>query len=119
MKLINDFFHVVSSDDKGDSFTLNPSHEIYRAHFPGNPVTPGVCLIEVVTELMQERTKQPLRLAEVKNIKFLSPVIPQEGVVLRVTYDEITEDAGTTHAKGSITDPTGTTTYTKFSLLFS
>ena len=47
MRLINDLFEVVSTKQGEDNYQcqvkFNPEHRIYKAHFPGNPVTPGVC----------------------------------------------------------------------------
>ncbi len=55
---------------------LNPNHPIYQAHFPGNPVTPGVCLMQMATELLQSHLCQPLQLIAAANIKFRQPVRP-------------------------------------------
>ena len=52
MKLIGDFFHIVSTKHSEAELVwqvqLNADHYIYRAHFPGNPITPGVCLVQMV-----------------------------------------------------------------------
>ena len=31
-------------------YTFRPDHDFYRGHFPGNPVTPGVILIEAMAQ---------------------------------------------------------------------
>ena len=28
---------------------LNPAHDVFKGHFPNNPVTPGVCMLQVDT----------------------------------------------------------------------
>jgi 3-hydroxyacyl-[acyl-carrier-protein] dehydratase len=55
---------------------LNPLHEIYRGHFKGNPVTPGVCQIQIIKEMICEIINQELLLKEAKNIKFLNVLSP-------------------------------------------
>ena len=54
MKLIDDFYKIVLLEKNDDSFSckvsLNANHGLYRVHFPGNPVTPGVCLIQMASE---------------------------------------------------------------------
>ena len=53
MILLNDFFQIVESgvDPKSGQLIfkvrLNASHVIYKAHFPGMPITPGVCIIQM------------------------------------------------------------------------
>ena len=44
-------------EDKGQEvkIRLNPDHEIYRAHFPGNPITPGVCIVQIISEVLGEQ----------------------------------------------------------------
>ena len=34
----------------GFNVILNPDHLIYKAHFPGQPVTPGVCILQMIQE---------------------------------------------------------------------
>jgi 3-hydroxyacyl-[acyl-carrier-protein] dehydratase len=36
--------HIVAS------YTFRPDHDFYRGHFPGNPITPGVILIESMAQ---------------------------------------------------------------------
>lgn len=36
--------HIVAST------TFRPDHDFYRGHFPGNPITPGVILIEAMAQ---------------------------------------------------------------------
>jgi len=57
---------------------LNGSHPIFGGHFPGNPVVPGVCQVQMVRELVEKAIGHPLRLAVSDNIKFLSMINPQQ-----------------------------------------
>lgn len=49
---------------------------IYKAHFPNSPITPGACLIQAVCDLMESQLRRKLLLREIKNVKFLSVIIP-------------------------------------------
>jgi 3-hydroxyacyl-[acyl-carrier-protein] dehydratase len=31
-------------------YTFSPDHDFYRGHFPGNPITPGVILVETMAQ---------------------------------------------------------------------
>ena len=56
--MLNSTFYTIRkrTDTEGGvdyRVSLNASHIIYEAHFPGNPVTPGVCIIQIVKELVE------------------------------------------------------------------
>ena len=80
MKLKDDFFCVKTSCTTTTGFDyiigLNPEHFIYKAHFPDNPITPGVCIVQITKELTEEILQFPLFLSMVKNIKFTQVINP-------------------------------------------
>ena len=93
MILKNALYRIVSSDVDTKSFCveLMPDHVIYRAHFPDNPITPGVCIIQMATELLQEFETCEWTLHSVSNAKFLVAINPLE--IQRLTYTfKITPD---------------------------
>ena len=76
-------YEIVSSDAAGATLRLLPDSPVYQGHFPGYPITPGVCLVQMAMDLIEEMAGRKVRLAAAKNIKFTSPVIPGEGTELR------------------------------------
>lgn len=80
MKLNGDFFEVLNQDSLEMGFQcqvrLNAEHTIYQAHFPGNPITPGVCLLQMATELLEQHYGERLELHTADAIKFRKPVTP-------------------------------------------
>jgi 3-hydroxyacyl-[acyl-carrier-protein] dehydratase len=56
--------------------TLNADDFIYKAHFPGRPITPGVCIIQILQELVEIHCEKQLKLRSAKNIKFLNILDP-------------------------------------------
>ncbi len=86
MKLKNSLYKITATQVEERSFDLelNAGHEIYKAHFPGKPITPGVCLVQIAQELLEELTGKQLEITAVKNVKFLAVVSPVE--TPRVTY---------------------------------
>lgn len=42
---------AVDDDSIVAAYTFRPDHDFYRGHFPGNPVTPGVILIEAMAQV--------------------------------------------------------------------
>ena len=79
MKL-DDFYQIkeIQHTGNGVTFTVhfNANHFIYAAHFPGNPITPGVCITQIVKELTEELVQAPLFLKIVKNLKFTQVINP-------------------------------------------
>ena len=50
--LKNDFFTFTALQLEGDMVTtnieLNAAHSIFKGHFPGQPIVPGVCMMQMV-----------------------------------------------------------------------
>ena len=80
MRLKDDFYNIVSLEtfDNGlkCKVCLNPRHQIYQAHFPGTPITPGVCLLQMVTEILKLHLGQDLELKSAIDIRFRQTVTP-------------------------------------------
>lgn len=92
MILLDSLYSILPADDRtmflpddGSavySVLLNPEHAIYGAHFPGNPITPGVCLVQMAVELLSCHLNKSLVLKNMVNTKFLKPVSPKDGFLL-------------------------------------
>ncbi len=66
---------------------LNEDHEIFKGHFPGNPVMPGVCMIQLIKELTETAVKKDLFLTVSSNIKFMAIINPVNNPDLIVAID--------------------------------
>lgn len=58
------------------TIALNADHVIYAAHFPGNPITPGVVEIELVKKVLEQHMNRPLRLVSIARCNFLTILNP-------------------------------------------
>ena len=88
-------YDMIQADASGATLRLLPDSPVYQGHFPGYPITPGVCLVQIALELIDEmadqvghdggkdRTGRSVRLVAAKNIKFVAPVFPSDGTELR------------------------------------
>ena len=78
MVLKDNLYRIKSVGSEGEPFVieLNPDCEIYRMHFPGHPITPGVCIIDIVTELLRLYSSKELELKTVSNAKFVTVINP-------------------------------------------
>ena len=56
-----------------------PSNFIgFKGHFPDNPILPGICIVEALLVKLMIWQERPVRLKEMRNIKFFSPVRPDQ-----------------------------------------
>ncbi|MBD8083587.1 3-hydroxyacyl-ACP dehydratase [Chryseobacterium caseinilyticum] len=90
--ILTDFYTLESSEKlENGSFsaniTLNKDHNIFNGHFPGNPVTPGVCMMQIVKELTEEFTGKKLFLKSASNVKFMAIINPFETPDLTMQLD--------------------------------
>ena len=78
--LLNQLYNIQekTQTDNGLMVTilLNPEHFVYKAHFPDNPITPGVCILQIGKEIMSEHFNLNLVMPVVKNVKFLQVLNP-------------------------------------------
>lgn len=95
---------------------LNPDHVIYQAHFPGEPITPGVCIVQMGKELLEELLGMSLEVARVKNVKFLSVISPKENASVNYAFRKVERAADGKEVKAQIVVTSGEETKAKISL---
>ena len=82
-------YSIISKEitDEGGVFRLrlNPECIIYKAHFPEQPITPGVCITQIAVELAEIIVGHSLQMTGIKNVKFLSILTP--ATQTEVTYN--------------------------------
>jgi len=95
--LLNSFFYITSLTSKNGrtiaEIRVDPLHPIFEGHFPGQPVVPGVCMIEILKEVLQLVDEKKYRLETASVIKFLTMFSPLEFTTATlVISSEETED---------------------------
>ncbi len=97
MLLENNFYTIQSFlNEEGianATIAVNAPHKIFEGHFPGAPVVPGVCMTQMVKELLERALMKATRLSKADNLKFLSIINPVENNIASVEVKyKITED---------------------------
>jgi len=72
---------------------INKDHEIFKGHFPDNPVMPGVCMIQIIKELTEKALDKTLFMEKSTNIKFMALINPEVNNTLVLNLN-ISEDDG-------------------------
>ena len=70
---------------------LLPECEVYKGHFPGMPVAPGVCNIQMIKECVERIIGKPLLLESITQCKFITIITPHQHHELQVSI-ELTEN---------------------------
>src|SRR5690606_31669773 len=96
MSLLHDFYAIASfsaQDQKvSASIVINKDHPVFRGHFPNRPVTPGVCMMQIIKELAEKWAASTLILKKARNVKFMAIINPTEHPNIQVTLDVEEED---------------------------
>jgi 3-hydroxyacyl-[acyl-carrier-protein] dehydratase len=114
MILLNDFYTIVNRDASDSTVRakifINRTHKIFEGHFPGLPIVPGVCMMQIIREIMEVATEKSLMITGADNMKFLSVINPDQNpeVDVSITYSE---DSGTFNVNASLF--AGTVTFFK------
>jgi 3-hydroxyacyl-[acyl-carrier-protein] dehydratase len=70
------------STDRFNHFVIPASHPCLDGHFPGNPIVPGVVILDEVAAAF--RAEGPgVRICAVKQVKFLSFLVPETPCAIR------------------------------------
>lgn len=89
MKFKDNYYRLVGVRNEGAhslfSIALLPDCELYRGHFPGDPVCPGVCSIELIRQCAECLEREPLFIHRIKQCRFTVLLSP-------ATYRELTVD---------------------------
>lgn len=87
--LLNNLYKILDEHAEPGSFDvaieIDRNHPIFQGHFPGNPVLPGACMIQIVEEILSHLLNKQLRCLEASNIKFLSVLNPEIESFVHVT----------------------------------
>lgn len=102
--LIEGLYKVTATENTSEGILakvhLNKDHAIFKGHFPGNPVMPGVCMIQIIKELTEKATGKNLFLAVSSNIKFMAIINPEKNPNIQVAID-IAEENGEVKVKNT------------------
>lgn len=80
--LLQDFFKIINADIAENAalveVELNPQHAVFQGHFPGYPITPGVCVTQIAVDLFSHIQQREFGMTKAKSIKFIHIIKPEE-----------------------------------------
>lgn len=94
--LIPDFYTVVdfqvTENQVNAQIRLNPEHEVYKGHFPGQPVVPGVIQLQMIKELLEKAVNEKLLLNRMVFTKYLRMIVPGTSPVINLQINYSMKD---------------------------
>jgi 3-hydroxyacyl-[acyl-carrier-protein] dehydratase len=95
--LLKDFYKIISLENTVDSkyrvlILINEKHEVFKGHFPGNPIMPGVCMMQIIKELTEQITESSLFMQSLSNVKFMALINPFQSPELLLELDITTTE---------------------------
>ena len=127
MKLQSNLYTVLSACRQTGVCTIHLIEDcmIYQAHFPGNPITPGACIIQIAQELYEQLCGHAVEILEVKNAKFVKAITPSPDNRYHYSFSQISADSDNDRMQVVVSDDDSSTSeaaepisiYAKFSLV--
>jgi len=93
----NNIFKILDlshSDGKAEAVIMvKGDSEIFKGHFPGQPVVPGACMLQLVKDVLETVLKSKLRLKKAQQIKFMNVVVPGDDQLrLSISFTNIEDN---------------------------
>ncbi len=104
--LLNDFFFinekVTSETEIWAELVINTNHKIFEGHFPNQPVVPGVCMMQVVKEILELVIGKETNLVQAAEMKFLAVINPLENNLIHASIKYTAGESGAINIVASL-----------------
>jgi 3-hydroxyacyl-[acyl-carrier-protein] dehydratase len=104
----NEIFHLTNLGQSDGEITasldINKSCPIFKGHFPGQPVVPGACMLQLVKDVLEQALAADFQLKKAGHLKFTSMIVPavNDMLELHITYKPILD--GVLHVTAKLVD---------------
>ena len=105
----NAFYRIIGSDHQDGIITatleINKNNEIFAGHFPGQPVLPGACMLQMLKEVLEINLNIKMRLKKAQQVRYPTLIDPMIDNILQLTIKYIKENEVT--VSGNLTGKNG------------
>jgi 3-hydroxyacyl-[acyl-carrier-protein] dehydratase len=96
--LAGHFYNILKTTEEEGIYrflvSFEKDHPIFRGHFPGNPVVPGVTLNQMTKELAELVRNEKFLFSALDSVKFLQVINPDDGQQLQVSITLLDKEDG-------------------------
>ncbi len=81
--ILKNFYNIESKTESKNQnefsldIKINKNHDIFKGHFPNNPVMPGVCMMQIIKEITEDIVDSKLFMQKCTNVKFMALINPE------------------------------------------
>jgi 3-hydroxyacyl-[acyl-carrier-protein] dehydratase len=101
MLLVDEVVDMIPGEVIKAKFFIDPKREIFKGHFPGEPVFPGVYTVECMAQtadililcMEKYKGKIPLFLG-INNVRFMRKIMPDDTIEISAKILVVREDKG-------------------------
>jgi 3-hydroxyacyl-[acyl-carrier-protein] dehydratase len=81
LKFLNELYTIITFQEESDNkmtavIEINRDHDVFKGHFPENPILPGVCSIQILKEILTLKSGKAVILSKASSVKYLSFINP-------------------------------------------
>jgi 3-hydroxyacyl-[acyl-carrier-protein] dehydratase len=73
---------------------VDQDHPILKGHFPGQPVVPGACMLQLVKDILIEVLAADIIMEKATTIKFISMITPETSPKANIAVNYKFDDGG-------------------------
>jgi 3-hydroxyacyl-[acyl-carrier-protein] dehydratase len=78
--MLDSFYKIINTSKTEEGLEvelfLNSSHPLFAGHFPGMPILPGACMVQLTHHLVDRHIGGKTTFEKASQIKFLMPINP-------------------------------------------
>ena len=104
--LLNDFFTITdtvnSETEIWAELRINANHKIFEGHFPNQPIVPGVCMMQIIKEILEQVIGKETNLVKAADMKFLAVINPQENNLIHASIKYAADESGAINIVASL-----------------
>lgn len=87
---MSDYYQILhhSQEDGKHCYhvALNALCDVYAGHFPGHPISPGACNLEMIRQCVSDALGRDVRFEFIRQCRYLNLVVPAECPELDVIF---------------------------------
>jgi len=91
-----------TADNVKALINIDPGHPIFNGHFPGQPIVPGVCMMQMVKEIVETVTGKRTNVGHVQEMKFLALIDPVKNNLIDAELQYAIDDKGSIQVSASL-----------------